>query len=173
MRHKLTAKQDKFVAAYIECGNATQAALDAGYSKRTARSVGSENLTKPDIKNAINERTAELESHKIARADEVLQFLTSVLRGDATETVNVGTPKGVVTIEDNPPTIKDRMTAGKELLKRYPADDEVLKAQLRKLNADADIAEAHANDVKADPDHDGKVVINFDVPRPGGDKNGD
>lgn len=49
----LEPRQRKFVGAYCRCFNATQAAISAGYSKKTARSIGSENLTKPDIKNAI------------------------------------------------------------------------------------------------------------------------
>lgn len=163
MRRKLTAKQSKFVAAYIKTGNATKAALEAGYSKRTARSVGSENLTKPDIKKAIDDRVAELESAKIAKAEEVLQFLTSVLRGEATETVNIGTPQGVVTVDENPPTIKDRMAAGKELLKRYPADDAVLQAQLKKLQAEANIAQAKADILTDAQGHEGAVIID-DIP---------
>ena len=49
---RLTAKQKKFVDSYIADSNATKAALEAGYSKRTARFVGAENLTKPNIKAA-------------------------------------------------------------------------------------------------------------------------
>lgn len=53
---KLTLKQDKFVKAYIlNGGNATQAAISAGYSEKTARAIGQENLTKPDIASAIKE----------------------------------------------------------------------------------------------------------------------
>ncbi|HIF20734.1 MAG TPA: terminase small subunit [Gemmatimonadetes bacterium] len=47
---KITLKQRRFVAAYLLDGNATQAAVEAGYSKKTARSIGQENLTKPAIK---------------------------------------------------------------------------------------------------------------------------
>ncbi|WP_125570915.1 terminase small subunit [Lacticaseibacillus songhuajiangensis] len=159
----LTVKQQKFVSAYVESGNATKAALDAGYSKRTARTVGSQNLAKLDIKSAIADRMKQIEDAKIAKADEVLRYLTTVLRGEATESVNVGTSDGVVTIDDNPPTIKDRMAAGKELLKRYPDSDELLEAQVRRAKAEADIAEARAADA-TDDDQDGGVTIVDDIP---------
>ena len=114
---RLTAKQKKFVDSYIADSNATKAALEAGYSKRTARFVGAENLTKPNIKAAIDERMKRIESDKIAKAAEVLQYFTTVLRGEAKETIIVGTPDGAESVE-NEPSIKDRMAAGRELLKR-------------------------------------------------------
>ena len=140
---KLTAKQQKFVDSYIADSNATQAAIEAGYSKKTARFVGSENLTKPNIKAAIDEHMNRIESDKIAKADEVLQYFTTVLRGEAKETIIVSTPDGAESVE-NDPSIKDRMSAGKELLKRYPADDRMLSAKIKKLEAEADIMEAKA-----------------------------
>lgn len=56
----LTAKQKRFVDEYLVDLNATQAAIRAGYSAKTARSVGSENLTKPDIASAIEKRQKRL-----------------------------------------------------------------------------------------------------------------
>lgn len=53
----LSAKQEKFIEEYIKCRNAAEAARRAGYSVRTARSIGAENLTKPDILKEIEERT--------------------------------------------------------------------------------------------------------------------
>ncbi|HHL0777610.1 TPA: terminase small subunit, partial [Streptococcus agalactiae] len=53
---KLTLKQKRFADEYIISANATAAAIKAGYSKKTARSIGQENLTKPDIKAYIDER---------------------------------------------------------------------------------------------------------------------
>ncbi|MCO8288298.1 terminase small subunit [Tetragenococcus halophilus] len=137
----LTAKQQKFADNYIECGNQTKAALDAGYSKRTAASIGNENLKKPEIKKYIDERMKEIESAKIAKADEVLKLYTSVLRAEITETVAVGTPDGVDKAQV-PPSIKDRLAAGRELMKRYPTDDPLVEQQLRKLRAEAKLAES-------------------------------
>lgn len=51
----LTPKQQRFVEEYLIDLNATQAAIRAGYSEKTAKSIGQENLTKPDIQKAIEE----------------------------------------------------------------------------------------------------------------------
>lgn len=75
---KLTQKQQRFVDEYLISGNATQAAIKAGYSKKTARKIGQENLTKPDIKAKIDKRNAEIESEKIMTMKEVMQRLTAV-----------------------------------------------------------------------------------------------
>lgn len=80
MAHKLTEKQTKFVDYYIETGgNATEAARRAGYRKPNPQ--GCENLAKPSVKSAIDARLAELKSQRTADATEVLEYLTSVLRG--------------------------------------------------------------------------------------------
>lgn len=80
MEYKLTEKQQRFVDYYIETkGNATEAARKAGYKKPNPQ--GSENLAKPSIKAAIDARLAELKSQRTANATEVLEYLTSVLRG--------------------------------------------------------------------------------------------
>ena len=173
---RLTAKQQKFVDQYIKFGNAKQAALEAGYSPKTAKQMGVENLSKPYLKAAIDERMKAMEDDTIAKATEVLEYFTTVLRGTARETVAVATMDGVEQV-DNPPSIKDRMSAGKELLKRYPGNDELLNAQLtkiitdiektkadvRKSKAEADIMEAKAK-LLADADSQDRTVIVDDVP---------
>ena len=68
----LTQKQRRFIDEYIISGNATQAAIKAGYSKKTARKIGQENLTKPDIKAEIDKRNAEIRSEKTADMTEVM-----------------------------------------------------------------------------------------------------
>lgn len=73
----LTDKQSAFVSHYLASWNATQAAIRAGYSAKTARSIGAENLTKPDIQAAIQARLSELKMG----ADEVLSRLTDQARG--------------------------------------------------------------------------------------------
>lgn len=97
MSHKLTEKQTKFVDYYIETGgNITEAARRAGYSEKTCRVIGQENLLKPAIKSAIDARLAELKSQRTADATEVLEYLTAVMRGQQMdETVVVeGTGEG-------------------------------------------------------------------------------
>lgn len=81
-KKKMTLKQQRFADEYIRLGEATKAALNAGYSSKTARSIGQENLTKPDIKAYIDERLAELQSKAVADQQEVMEYLTSVMRGD-------------------------------------------------------------------------------------------
>ncbi len=76
----LTTKQRKFIEAYS--GNATEAALIAGYSKKTAYAIGQENLKKPEIQNAIKQRENEVISELIAVRDERLQFWTKIMRDD-------------------------------------------------------------------------------------------
>lgn len=56
---KLTARQQKFINEYLKSGNATDAATKAGYSKKTARAMGAENLTKPNIQKSIAERQSK------------------------------------------------------------------------------------------------------------------
>lgn len=111
---KLTEKQKRFADEYIISGNATQAAIKAGYSKKTARFVAAENLTKPNIKNYIDERLAKLESKRIANAQEVLEYLTGVMRGDEKE--EVMTEEGVSYRE---PSVKDKLKAAELLGKRH------------------------------------------------------
>ncbi|MDD9147836.1 terminase small subunit [Sporolactobacillus sp. CQH2019] len=83
----LTEKQKRFADKFIETGNATQSAIDAGYSKRTARSIGAENLTKPDIKKYIDDRLKLLDEQSIAKQKEILQILTRLVRREEPEIV--------------------------------------------------------------------------------------
>jgi phage terminase small subunit len=86
---KLTAKQQRFCDEYLIDLNATQAAIRAGYSKKTARAIANENLTKPYIKEYIEKRMAEKDSELIASQDEVMEYLSSVMRREKTESVVV------------------------------------------------------------------------------------
>ena len=85
----LTDKQKRFADEYLIDSNATQAAIRAGYSKKTARAIGNENLTKPDIQNYMKERLEEIESAKIADVQEVMEYLTSVMRREKNENIVV------------------------------------------------------------------------------------
>lgn len=137
----MTPKQKKFCDEYIKSGNAKQSAIKAGYSPKTAYSIGNENLNKPELKAYIDERLKELSNHKILSAAEVLEYLSRVVAGKETE--YVATSKGV--FPDVPVSAKDRISAAKELLKRYPTTDPMEKQKLKKLAADARISEARAN----------------------------
>ena len=120
---KLTAKQQRFCDEYLVDLNATQAAIRAGYSKKTASVIGIEKLRKPNISEYIEKRMAEKEAELIADQDEVLKYLTSVLRGESqsTEIVVEGIGDGCSearTIEKKP-SEKDRLKAAELLGKRY------------------------------------------------------
>lgn len=144
---KLTAKQRKFCDEYIKSGNATEAYFKAGYqikSNEAARANASRMLTKANIKEYIETRLKQLESKKLAGAREVLEYLTSVMRGEQME--SVATAKGIY--DNVPVSAKDRISAAKELLKRYPTTDPMEKQKLKKLTADARISEAKANVVE-------------------------
>ena len=73
-------------------GNATEAAINAGYSKNTASETGYENLRKPHIKFHIDEHMERVKSEKIADQQEVMEYLTRLMRGEETETemINIG-----------------------------------------------------------------------------------
>lgn len=140
---KLTEKQKRFCDEYIKLGNATQAAINAGYSKRTARSQGQRLLTNVDIKNYIDERMEQLASERIMSAQEILERLSLIAKADIKETVVIANAEGYSEVE-KPPDFKVQIQAMKELLKRYPGNDKLLEQTLRKLTAEADIAEFKA-----------------------------
>lgn len=113
----LNSRQKAFADYFIECGNATESAKKAGYSEKTARFIGAENLTKPNILGYIKQRTEPTEQKRIASADAVLQFFTSVMNG-----------------EEEGAKIPDRIYAGKEILKR-DVDGKKLEIELLKLES--------------------------------------
>ena len=86
---KLTAKQQRFCDEYLIDLNATQAAIRAGYSEKTARQIATENLSKPSIREYIDERMKEKEAALIADQNEVMRYLTSVMRRELNESVVV------------------------------------------------------------------------------------
>ena len=85
----MTEKQKLFCEEYLIDLNATQASLRAGYSEKTAYSIGNENLKKPEIQEYIQKRLKEKEDALIAKQDEVLKTLTAVMRREKPETVVV------------------------------------------------------------------------------------
>ena len=158
---KLTEKQKRFADEYIKSGNATQAAIKAGYSQKTAKVAGYENLTKPYLRNYIDERMRAIENSRIMTAKEAVEFLTNVVRGDVKETVVIGTPMGAEEFEKEP-DVKTRISAAKEILKRYPDNDKVMEQQLRKLTAEADMAEARVKEYIEDASDYDEVHLVFE-----------
>lgn len=155
---KLTEKQKRFADYYIESGNATQAAINAGYAKRSAQQMGAENLSKHVIKSYIDERLEQIASERIMSAQEAVELLSSIARAEITEQVVVTTMEGAEVV-DKPPDVKTRIIAIKEILKRYPDNDKLVEQQIRKLTADADLAEIKANTIKGLSDDGGLITI--------------
>ena len=142
---KLTPKQKEFANEYIKTGEATEAYKKAYSTKNMSEQViwneASKTIRKPLVKDYIDKRMKKLEDAKIPKQKEVLEFLGGVMRG--TLKITIETDDGV---EEVPPNWKNRIDAAKELLKRMPMNDPITQAQLRKLNAEATLAESRTNE---------------------------
>lgn len=115
----MTARQRKFCDEYLISGNATDAAIKAGYSPKTAKSIGQRLLTFVDLKQYIETELEKLHSAKIADAQEVLEYLTAVMRGQHTEQVLKLVGDGIQTVTDIDVSAKERIKAAELIGKRY------------------------------------------------------
>lgn len=119
----LTAKQQRFCDEYLIDLNATQAAIRAGYSEKYAHTNASKLLQNTTIKEFIKARMDEKESQLIADQDEVLKYLTSVLRGESQSSVvvveNTGDFMSQAREMQKAPDEKERLKAAELLGKRY------------------------------------------------------
>jgi phage terminase small subunit len=119
---KLTIKQQRFADEYIISGNATEAAIKAGYSEKYANTNASKLLQNTTVKAYIDERLGELASKKIANQQEVLEYLTAVLRGESSSEVVVIEGQGEGVSKAKPmqkaPDEKERLKAAELLGKR-------------------------------------------------------
>jgi len=117
---KLTEKQKAFADYYIECLNATEAYQKAYDCKRTtADTRGHKLLGNARIKQYIEERMSSKESERVASQDEVLNFLTSIMRGEVKEEFPLGTGMGAQELVLKDVSAKDRLKAAELLGKRY------------------------------------------------------
>lgn len=129
---KLKPKELKFAEEWLKTTNATQSAIKAGYSERTAYSAGNRLLKKVDVKQYIDERLAEMQESSIADTNEVMQFLSSTMRGDIPDQFGLD------------PALNDRLKAAELLGKRYKlftdkqeisgADGEAIKVVFSNMN---------------------------------------
>jgi len=115
----MTPRQRKFCDEYIASGNATDAAIKAGYSVRTARQIAAENLSKPDLCAYIEAELEKLHCVKIADATEVMEYLTSVMRGEQTEQILQMTGEGAQVITDIGVSARERLKAAELIGKRF------------------------------------------------------
>ena len=133
---KMTLKMQKLADEFLICGNASEAARRAGYSAKYARITAAKTLQKPAVREYLDARLKEIESEKIADQTEIMQYLTSVLRGESAseEIVVEGTGDGCSMARkvSKAPSEKDRLKAAELLGKRYGLWTE-------KLEMDADM----------------------------------
>ena len=121
-KDKLTPKQKKFCDEYLKLGNATQAAKNAGYSEKTAYRTGADNLKVPHILDYINARQEQIASKDIADIEEIMKYLTDVMRGEIKDQFDLDA------------SLSERTKAAQELLKRN-VDDRKMNLELAKLEA--------------------------------------
>ena len=137
----LTEKQKRFVDFFVETGNAAEAARKAGYGAKAARRTGARNLTKPYIKKAIDERLEELRSQRIANAQEVMEYLTSMMRGRIDEEV--------IVVE----SVGDGCSCARKVIKQAGARDRNKAAEL--------LAKRYGLNESSDNAGNGSIVLNI------------
>lgn len=157
---KMTAKQQRFCDEYLIDLNATQAAIRAGYSEKTAGVIANENLKKPYINEYIEKRMAEKEAALIADQNEVLKYLTSVMRREKTDSV-------VVTLsEEETKFVDDGFgTMRKQTIKKEVPKIVEIPAQLRDSNKAAELlGKAHGlytDKVETEVDMELNITVDY------------
>lgn len=116
----LTPKQKAFADEYLICGNATEAARKAGYKQPHVQ--GSQNLGKLSVSSYIAERQKQIESSRIADVKEVMEFYSAVMRGEVKDQFDMDA------------SLTDRLSAGRELMKRYEKADNTKNESLDRLD---------------------------------------
>ncbi len=147
-QRKLTPKQQTFADFYIEFGNATEAYLMAYPNVKketTARANSSRLLTNANVSAYIAERMEEIKTERVADQQEVMEYLTSILRGEQQEEVLRGIGEGAQTIDDIDVSAKDRIKAAELLGKRYAMWTE-------KQQVDVNGAVTFVDDISSDAD---------------------
>nr|DAN97431.1 MAG TPA: Terminase small subunit [Caudoviricetes sp.]DAR67163.1 MAG TPA: Terminase small subunit [Caudoviricetes sp.] len=116
---KMTERQRRFCEEYLIDGNASQAAIRAGYSKRSATVVSTTLMKNPQVQAYLKKLLDELHSAKVANAQEVLEYLTSIMRGEQREQTLQLIGDGMQDITAIDVAAKDRLKAAELLGKRY------------------------------------------------------
>ena len=119
----LTPNQKAFADYFIECGNGSEAAKKAGYSEKTAAAIASRLLKNVNVSAYIDERMTQQDATRVASADEVLRFYSSVMRGQEKDAFGLD------------PSLADRLKAADSLMKRYAIGAEKQKGTLEKLDS--------------------------------------
>lgn len=104
--HTLTPKENEFISKYLELGNVRQAVLQAGYKTNTPDQYGQRLLNKPYIAEEIRYRMEQVKDAGIASAEEIMQYFTSVMRGEISDQFGLDA------------SLSERTKAAQELAKR-------------------------------------------------------
>ncbi len=130
----MTAKEQRFADEYLISGNAKQAALNAGYKENTAKNAnywineeadakqvkaGRKSQYKPKLAEYIENELSKMHNKKIASAEEVMEYLSSVARGEQTEQTVRFCGSGLQEVVDIDVSAKDRLKAAELIGKRY------------------------------------------------------
>lgn len=118
-KRKLTIKQQAFADYYIELGNAYQAAKKAGYSENYAKGNVVKLLENVSVKAYIENRMEEIKTERVADQQEILEFLTSVIRGEVDEPIPILNGDGHQKVVKLKPSVQTRRAAAVDLGKRY------------------------------------------------------
>ncbi|BEI53963.1 terminase small subunit [Lactiplantibacillus plantarum] len=175
MKRKLTPKQRKFANEFIKTNNAYQSAINAGYAKGTARNATKQLLENTGIHEYIIKKTGNVEKRESDEADEVLKNIYRISAGKEIERHYVkidNLAKEVAGSDDSiearmeymtdettitPASTKEQVAAAELWLKlsgRLKNDSKDVEDQkIRKLKADADIAEAKAKLLRGGKDN--------------------
>ena len=115
----LTLKQKQFADEYIRTGNAYQSAINVGYSEKYAKARSHKMLANVGINQYIDDNLEIIQKESIAEADEIMRYLTRVLRAEEKEEILVYVGDGMQEIQTIQPSTKDRIKAAELLGKRY------------------------------------------------------
>lgn len=115
----LSPKQKRFADEYIKTGNAYQSAINVGYSEKYAKARSHKLLENVSINKYIDNNLEVIQKESIAEADEIMRYLTRVLRAEEKEEILVYVGDGMQEIQTIRPNAKDRIKAAELLGKRY------------------------------------------------------
>lgn len=129
MKIKITPRQKKFADYYLQTANLYQSAKKAGYSDSYSKARSHELLENIGIKQYLESRMDKMDKKRIATIEEVLEFLTRVMRGEENDQFGIEV------------SIQDRTKAGELLLKRYRAFDKIDEKmdKLKRKQAELDV----------------------------------
>ena len=120
-RPGLTKRQKRFIEFYLQTGNISESARKAGYSAKNAGATGNVILKNANVKAELNTRMKQLEEKGMAKTEEIIKYLTSVMRGEHVDemamNIGIGEGKTKAEIVNLKVQSKDRLKAAEMLAK--------------------------------------------------------